>query len=114
MILGEEGDDVLDGGLDADTITGGTGSDTVTGGEGADVFVFVPGGDLTVTDFAAEDQLILTGYFTDLAELVTDFLDDGIINQSVGDFLDNSELAGSITLVNATDALLTTDTTGLF
>ena len=113
LLAGDEGDDWLDGGIDADTLIGGLGQDTLTGGEGADVFVFVQGGDLTITDFEAGDMLTLTAYFTDLTELVEDFNDDGIINQSFGDFADNQAMQGSITLTGVSDLVLTTDTTGL-
>ena len=80
---------------------------------GADVFVFVAGGSLTITDFTAEDMVDLTAFFTDLTELVDDFNDDGLINQSLGDFTDNQAMQGSITLIGLDDQILTVDTTGL-
>lgn len=113
LLSGDDGDDVLDGGIDADTLIGGLGQDTVTGGDGADVFVFVAGGSLTITDFTAEDVVDLTAFFTDLTELVDDFNDDGIINQSLGDYSDNQAMQGSITLIGLDDQILTVDTTGL-
>ncbi|MBU9699205.1 hypothetical protein GU927_015240 [Rhodobacteraceae bacterium HSP-20] len=114
FLSGGEGDDLLFGGLDADTIEGGTGDDIATGGAGADVFIFVAGGNLTVIDFEDGDMLQLGGFFSDLAELLVDFGDDGVINQSVGDFSDNVAMDGSLTLIGATEAMLTVDTTGLF
>lgn len=113
FLSGDEGDDLLDGGLDADTLSGGTGSDTLTGGHGADVFVFTPGSDVTITDFTAEDRLLLTEFYTDLQEVQDDFADDGVLNQSVGDLSDNSALQGSITLIGVDGLIFTTETTGL-
>ncbi|MBD1204734.1 MAG: hypothetical protein H9533_11425 [Rhodobacteraceae bacterium] len=113
VIYGGDGNDSLFGGLDDDWIEAGLGSDTVTGGAGADVFVFTQGSDLVITDFTLVDQLALTDYFTSLAELLDDFADDLIINQSIGDFSDNLALSGSITMLGASDTVLTTDTTGL-
>lgn len=59
---GGQGDDVLDGGADADWMSGDRGNDTVTGGSGADIFYFFAGaGADRITDFssAAGDRVRL-------------------------------------------------------
>ncbi len=49
-------------------------------------------------------------YYSSLAEAVADLKDDGIFNQSVGDFSDNTAMeGGSITLVGVTAEMLTFD-----
>ena len=90
------------------------GDDTLTGGAGTDEFVFTPGGTLTITDFSAEDILNLSGFFTDLQELLVDFADDGSINQSTGDFSDNQAMESSILLSGVDETVLTPDSTWLF
>ncbi|MEL7131760.1 MAG: LamG-like jellyroll fold domain-containing protein, partial [Pseudomonadota bacterium] len=95
-----------------DTLIGGTGDDTLTGGAGDDIFVFAPGDDDDViTDFNAgnsgdiddgdqtnNDFIDLSAYYTNIFELRDDLADDGVLNQSVGDFTDNTGLGGSITM----------------
>lgn len=133
---GVEGDDVLDGGAGNDivsgdggddTITGGTDNDTLTGGAGDDVFVYNPGDGIDViTDFGVgntggindndqtnNDFIDLNAYYTHIHELRADLADDGILNQSVGDYSDNTALGGSITLTGVTTTDLTEDTTNV-
>jgi Ca2+-binding RTX toxin-like protein len=125
LLFGEAGDDVLDGGIDNDTLSGGAGANTLTGGHGADTFLYTIGETLTITDFATggqntgdglqdnNDFLDLSPYYSDVFEARADLADDGILNQSVGDFTDNTALAGSITLTGVTAATLSFDTTNL-
>jgi hypothetical protein len=108
-------------------LIGGAGNDSLTGGQGNDVFRYSAGqGNDTITDFnkggtgsstdgnsANNDFLDLTDFYTNLSELRDDLSDDGILNQSVGDYSDNDALNGSITLQGATRDDLTTDTTGV-
>lgn len=57
-LLGGNGSDRLDGAGGADVLEGGQGRDTLTGGSGADVFVFTPDAMAerdTVTDFRQSD-----------------------------------------------------------
>jgi hypothetical protein len=59
---GGAGNDTIVGGIGVDRIRGGTGNDVVTGGGGADTFVFATGdGQDTITDFGADDTLLLQG-----------------------------------------------------
>lgn len=134
--FGASGDDSIDGGAGNDTIRGndgddtligGTGNDSLTGGDDDDTFVFNPGDGVdTITDFNAgnsgsitdgdqsnNDFIDLSNFYTGLSELRNDFLDDGLLNQSVGDFSDNTALSGSIEMqgISATD--LTFDTTNV-
>ncbi|MDX2159248.1 MAG: hypothetical protein SFW09_22310, partial [Hyphomicrobiaceae bacterium] len=57
IVIGNNGNNHLDGGAGNDTLAGGRGSDTLTGGEGADRFVLVeashsrPGAADRITDF---------------------------------------------------------------
>jgi hypothetical protein len=60
------------------------------------------------------DQLSLVDFYSELQELLDDFADDLILNQSVGDYSDNLAMNGSITLIGADDTLFTSDSTGLF
>lgn len=110
-----------------DTLTGGTGDDVLTGGAGDDVFVYNPGdGNDTITDFNAgnsgvlddndqsnNDFLDLNQYYTSIFELRADLNDDGVLNQSVGDFTDNTALGGAITLTGVNAADLTFDNTNV-
>lgn len=136
VAAGVEGDDRLSGGGGNDTIIGdggddtligGNGDDLLTGGDGDDVFRYNAGqGDDTITDFneggsgsstdgvqGNNDFLNLTDFYTNLSELRDDFSDDGILNQSVGDYTDNDAIGGSITLTGAARSDLTEDTTGV-
>lgn len=133
---GVEGDDVIDGGAGDDlisgnggndTILGGDGNDTLAGGDGDDIYVFNPGDDDDViTDFNAgnsgsitdgdqtnNDFIDLSAYYTHIHELRADLADDGLLNQSVGDFADNTALGGSITLTGAAGTDLTFDNTNV-
>lgn len=115
VLHGEDGNDVLDGGADNDTLfggvgddilTGGSGNNTATGGEGNDTFVYTAGETLDITDFGAgstnttdgdntnNDFVDLSSYYTNQAEFEADLADDGIANQSVGDFSDNASMVG--------------------
>ena len=110
-IFGKGGDDTIDGGADNDLIEGGAGSDSLTGGDGDDVFVFDNDGADVITDFGTgnsgpitdgdktnNDYVDLSEYYTDKDELHADFLDDGILNQSTGDFTDNTAMADGASL----------------
>lgn len=133
---GVEGNDLLDGGAGNDTINGNGGNDTIiggtdndvlTGGEGFDTFVYAAGdGNDTITDFNTgtgqditdgdqtnNDFLDLNAFYTDIFELRDDFADDGILNQSVGDYSDNTALGGAITLTGVTATDLTEDNTNV-
>ncbi|MEM7473165.1 MAG: Hint domain-containing protein [Pseudomonadota bacterium] len=126
-ILGGAGDDTIDGGTDNDTITGGAGDDTSTGGEGFDTFIYTAGDDDdTITDFNTatgqdfndgdqtnNDFVDLSAFYTDIFELRADQRDDGILNQSTGDFSDNTALGGSLTLTGVSDQDLTQDNTNV-
>ncbi|WP_299040914.1 Hint domain-containing protein [uncultured Tateyamaria sp.] len=110
-----------------DTLTGGTGNDTLTGGAGDDVFVFNPGdGNDVITDFNAgntgttsdgdqtnNDFIDLSAYYTHIHELRADLADDGILNQSTGDFGDNTALGGSIMMTGVSGGDLTFDNTNV-
>ncbi|MFD0859709.1 Hint domain-containing protein [Roseovarius aquimarinus] len=136
ILSGGDGDDRLTGGADRDTIAGDAGNDTLDGGNGDDVltggagndrFVYAPGsGNDTITDFGTgnagsitdgdgsnNDSLDLSAFYSGLTELRNDFSDDGILNQSVGDYSDNTAMNGSITLTGVTRNDLTNDTTGV-
>ena len=135
-IDGGEDDDSLLGGAGADTIVGGDGADTIdggedddflTGGDDDDLFVYFAGqGDDTISDFnfgntgalgdgdpTNNDFIDLTDFYTNLTEARADIADDGILNQSIGDFDDNTDLDGSLTLAGITPGGLTSDNTGL-
>jgi len=110
-----------------DTLNGGTGDDTLTGGAGDDVYVFNAGdGNDVITDFNAgnsgsitdgdqtnNDFIDLSAYYTHIHELRSDLADDGILNQSVGDFGDNTALGGSITMTGVDADDLTFDNTNV-
>jgi len=110
-----------------DTLTGGTGDDTLTGGAGNDVYVFNPGdGNDVITDFNTgnsgstsdgdqtnNDFIDLSAYYTHIHELRADLADDGILNQSVGDYSDNTALGGSITMTGVSGGDLTDDNTNV-
>jgi Ca2+-binding RTX toxin-like protein len=70
--------DTLDGGADSDTLDGGAGNDQLTGGAGDDLFILNhDGGNDTITDFAAGDQ-IDTSALTDVGNGATN--EDGTVN----------------------------------
>ena len=71
-LAGGAGDDNIVGGVGDDRLIGGAGSDWLTGGQGADAFVFKadPGQSRDViTDFGAEDRLIIRGQDIDDIEI---------------------------------------------
>ncbi|MEX0371770.1 MAG: Hint domain-containing protein [Tateyamaria sp.] len=110
-----------------DTLTGGTGNDTLTGGAGDDVYVFNPGdGDDVITDFNTgntgaisdgdqtnNDFIDLSAYYTHIHELRADLADDNILNQSAGNYGDNTALGGSITMTGVSGGDLTFDNTNV-
>ncbi len=110
-----------------DTITGGTGNDTLTGGDGDDVFVYTSGdGDDVITDFntgntggiedddqANNDFIDLSAFYTHLGELRADLADNGVLDQSVGDFTDDTALGGSLTFTGVAGSDLTFDNTNV-
>lgn len=128
ILLGGSGNDNISGGTGNDTITGGTGNDTLTGGDGFDTFTYNAGDGIDViTDFntgagqnidddnqANNDFLNLAPFYTNLAEARADLADNGVLDQSVGDFSDNTSLAGgSITLTGVSGTALTFDNVNL-
>lgn len=126
-LQGGAGDDTIVGGDGADTIDGGEDDDFLTGGDEDDLFIYMAGqGDDTISDFnfgntgalgdgdpTNNDFIDLTQFYTNLTEARADIADDGILNQSVGDFTDNTLIDGSLTLTGVTPGGLTTDNTGL-
>ena len=134
--FGVEGDESIDGGAGADTIEGnggndtligGTGADSLTGGDGDDIYVFNSGcGVDTITDFNAgnsgsitdgdqanNDFVDLSDFYTNLTELRNDVLDDGVLNQSVGSFGDNTAMGGGLELSGVVASDLTFDNTNV-
>ena len=126
-IDGGAGNDLIDGDGGNDTLVGGTGDDTLTGGAGNDTYVFNPGdGDDVITDFNVgnsggifdgdqtnNDFIDLSAYYTHIQELRADLTDDGVLNQSDGDYADNTALGGSITMAGVSDSDLTFDNTNV-
>ena len=123
---GGSGDDTVNAGSGDDTIDGADGDDSLTGGDGNDTFVFDESGDDTISDFGVgnsgsqddgdqsnNDFIDLEDYYTDIFELRADFEDDGLLNQSVGDFSDNTAFTGSLTLTGLSKTDLTFDTTNV-
>ena len=103
-----------------DTIVTGDGNDTIDGGAGSDIFDWDGTGDIEITDFDAgtsgqedEDQDVvdLSKYYADLNDLRADFADDGVLNQSTGDYSDMSKLDGSLTFANDDGSLTADDLT---
>jgi hypothetical protein len=119
----------LVGGDGNDRLDGGTGNDSLTGGDGDDVFVFTAGdGADTITDFNAgnsgglwdgdttnNDFIDLGAFYTDIDELRADFDDDQTLNQSTGDFSDNTAMQSgdSLTFSGADRNSFSTDNTGV-
>jgi Ca2+-binding RTX toxin-like protein len=64
QLSGLAGNDIISAGAGNDTLNGGAGADTLAGGAGADRFNFAKGqaGGDTITDFGADDVIVLTGY----------------------------------------------------
>lgn len=124
---GGAGDDTIRGNGGDDTIIGGTGADSLTGGGDDDTYIFNAGdGADTITDFNAgnsgsitdgnqanNDFIDLSNFYTDLTELRNDFLDDGILNQSIGSFGDNTAIGGSIEMTGIAATDLTFDNTNV-
>ena len=132
-LVGGDDNDVLSGGADNDTLEGGdgddllagqTGDDILTGGDGFDTFVYTAGdGNDTISDFNTatgqdigdgnqtnNDFLDLSDFYTSVFEARTDLADDGILNQSVGDFSDNTAMgSGSLVLTGVAANDLTED-----
>lgn len=111
------------GGNSSITLGGGT----LGGGGGDDIFIYNPGdGDDTIADFnfgntgalndgdnTNNDFIDLTLYYTSIFELRDDFRDDNILNQSDGDYSDNTAMGGSLTFSGANASSFTTDNTGV-
>ena len=126
-IVGDGGDDTISGGGGNDVVDGGASDDILTGGTGDDTYVCTAGsGDDTITDFndgntgsdtdgtqTNNDFIDLSAYYTNLNEIRADLEDDNILNQSVGDFSDNTALGGSITFTSTAREGLTFDNTNV-
>lgn len=77
-IFGGDGNDVLSGGAGEDLLFGGNGDDTMTGGDGMDWFV-LDGGNDTVTDFNAEEDILdLSGTGVSVADISSTQTDAGL------------------------------------
>lgn len=129
LLDGGADNDTIISGTGSDTLVGGTGNDSLTGGDGDDTFVFNVGdGADTITDFNAgntgalgdgdttnNDFIDLSQYYTSLSELRADFDDDGVLNQSSGDYSDNTEMpdGDSITFENTERKDFRADNTGI-
>jgi len=75
LIDGGAGNDALRGGGGQDTLIGGGGNDTLTGGDGEDRFEVsaMQDGQITITDYGAEDALIVRPLSeTDLITILTE------------------------------------------
>lgn len=122
------GNDTILGGLGNDTLIGNAGSDILTGGSGNDIFVFDNNGHDVITDFGSgntgqntdgdrsnNDYVDLSDYYSNQKELHADFLDDGVLNQSTGDFSDNVVMAddASLEIQGITVSDLTFETTNV-
>ncbi|MES0865005.1 Hint domain-containing protein, partial [Ruegeria sp. SCPT10] len=106
QLFGQDGNDTLTGGLGNDTLVGGIGDNQSTGGDGDDIFIHTAGEALDITDFGTgstdaddgdnsnNDFIDLSSYYTDQAEFEQDLADDGILNQSSGDYTDNTSMGG--------------------
>ena len=71
-LSGGDGDDILIGGAGDDNLNGDHGFDILSGGEGADRFIIKAGeGTTIITDFSAEDSLLLQNfsYYSEFSEL---------------------------------------------
>ncbi len=124
LISGGAGNDTLSGDAGNDTLIGGADNDVLTGGDGFDRFIYSVGdGNDTITDFntatgqnindgnqANNDFLDLSAFYTSVFEVRKDLADDGVLNQSTGDFSDNTSMGGgSVTLIGVTGNQLTFD-----
>jgi Ca2+-binding RTX toxin-like protein len=74
-ILGDEGDTEMVGNAASNVLVSGGGADVMTGGGGADYFAFQrtdPAANATITDFDAQDKLLLDDQFFGLGDSRTD------------------------------------------
>jgi len=88
-VNGEAGNDILWGGLFADTLSGGSGNDvingnmgndTLTGGDGADTFEFMANaGNDTITDFSPIDKLVFYYREGEAEESAVASINNGVI-----------------------------------
>ena len=119
---GAGSDLIIDGG-GPDTVLGGDGADeirltggdtTVYTGDGSnddsdDVVTWNGAGDVQIRDFGSgdsgsiddgvqsnNDYLDLSAFYSGYTEMRADFNDDSILNQSVGDYSDNTAITGSL------------------
>ncbi|MFT6675994.1 MAG: Ca2+-binding RTX toxin-like protein [Sulfitobacter sp.] len=118
VIYGDSGNDYLFGQDGNDTITGGTGNDYLVGGEGFDTFVYNAGdGHDTIVDFntgtgqdfedgdpSNNDFIDLSAFYTSVFEARADLRDDGVLNQSTGDYSDNTSMQGGSIRMQGTNA----------
>jgi Ca2+-binding RTX toxin-like protein len=142
-LFGGTGNDSLDGGIGNDTLDGGTGTNTLTGGNGNDTFVWDGASVTSVTDWqsgitgAVNDGDQTNNDFIDLSTwyntttlttvngaggnfgnalgmLWADAL-DGVIDGIIGgvDYSAQLDLTGTLTLQDAEETNLTTDTTNV-
>ncbi len=107
-MLGDAGNDALNGGAGLDVLAGGTGSDTLTGGADADVFEFTDGFGLDrVTDFLDNvDILVFSAGFWEGIAAAAAFVDtyaELIGKNVIFDFEDGNVL--TLTGVRSLDAL---------
>jgi Ca2+-binding RTX toxin-like protein len=111
-----------------DTLIGGTGDDTLRGGVGFDRFIYTAGdGDDVISDFntgtgqdfedgdqSNNDFIDLSAFYTNLFELRADLADNNVADQSVGDYSDNTSMAGgSLRFTGVSSADLTEDNVNL-
>lgn len=133
-------DDSIDGGAQ-DTMVGGAGSDefrlnaggnkiiytgTASSDDANDVITWTGGGQIQLRDFGLGDTgpitdgdqtnndfIDLSAFYSGYTEMRADFADDNQLNQSVGDFSDNTAISGYIAFQNSsgTNYMSATDLT---
>ena len=109
-ILGDAGNDDIDGGDGADVITGGTGQDDITGGAGNDTIIFT-----AITESAGANRDVMSDFVSgaDNIRITHTLTKASFVLTDRGDVATNGDVSG-VTSGNGTtgagDAVFITDT----
>ncbi|MGM4905210.1 DUF4347 domain-containing protein [Tardiphaga sp. 866_E4_N2_1] len=101
---GNELDNVIIGGISADTLNGGAGNDTLNGGQGIDTLVGGTGNDIYIVDVAGDIAVELTGEGIDEVRVT------GTANYTLGSNIENLTRVGTAAFQatgNALDNIIT-------